>query len=152
MLMMGMNAAKQTPFCIRAAGFVLPHCASAMVRDGPSMQAFYWIDRFGPEHSRLTVGALMSLASAVNSAIEPWPATSIDNDEPSMEQIRKRFRQSHYGSLRTIGCEPVGDHVLLWGSVPCYHLKQMAQVLAGGVVGLAKVKNRIQVCPNVEPR
>jgi hypothetical protein len=94
----------------------------------------------------------MSPATPVDSATTPQTSIPIDGIELNMEQIRTCLGQSNYGSLRTIGCEFVGDYVLLWGSVPSYHLKQMAQVLAGGVVGLERIKNRIQVCPNVEPR
>jgi hypothetical protein len=69
-----------------------------------------------------------------------------------VRQVRERFAQCHHRSLRNIGCEPVDGGFVLWGTVSSYYSKQLAQVLAGSVVGLERIKNRIVVELNAEPR
>ena len=53
-----------------------------------------------------------------------------------------------YSALRYVRCETHGDRVTLSGSVPSYHLKQMAQTLAMRVAGSCQVQNRIEVAAN----
>jgi osmotically-inducible protein OsmY len=53
--------------------------------------------------------------------------------------------RSGYAALSSIGCEVNGERVILFGAVPTYHLKQLAQVFAQRVDGVGKVVNRIAV-------
>ena len=62
-----------------------------------------------------------------------------------VKEVRQRLAQSHYGCLRQVGCEPVGGSLVLWGSVTSYYTKQLAQTLAGSIVGIEHIKNRIVV-------
>jgi hypothetical protein len=41
---------------------------------------------------------------------------------------------------------------VLWGNVTSYYAKQLAQALAGSIVGLARIKNRIVVKFNAQSR
>lgn len=52
---------------------------------------------------------------------------------------------SGYAGLAGVGCEVNGERVVLFGAVPTYHLKQLAQVFAQRVDGVGKVVNRIAV-------
>jgi osmotically-inducible protein OsmY len=52
---------------------------------------------------------------------------------------------SGYAALSWIGCEVSGDRVILQGSVPTFHLKQLAQVFAQRVAEGARVDNRLSV-------
>jgi hypothetical protein len=61
-------------------------------------------------------------------------------------QIRRCLRNSSYRALRGIECDIIDDCFVLRGSVSSYYLKQLAQTLAGNIVGLKKVENHISVC------
>jgi hypothetical protein len=52
---------------------------------------------------------------------------------------------SGYAALTSVGCEVNGERVVLFGDVPTYHLKQLAQVFAQRGDGVGKVVNRIAV-------
>ncbi len=75
-----------------------------------------------------------------------------DPSEPLVARILEQFAKSQYISLRKIGCDAVGGSFILWGSVTRYYTKQLAQTLAGSVVGIERIKNRIQVQTNAKSR
>jgi osmotically-inducible protein OsmY len=52
---------------------------------------------------------------------------------------------SGYAALAFIGCDVDQNRVILSGSVPTYHLKQLAQVYAQRVDGVGRVDNRLAV-------
>jgi osmotically-inducible protein OsmY len=52
---------------------------------------------------------------------------------------------SGYTALSRIGCDVLGDRIILQGSVPSYHLKQMAQATVQRVAGVGRVENRLAV-------
>jgi hypothetical protein len=78
------------------------------------------------------------------------PEAPNDSSQLSVKRVRERLAQSHHRSLRQIGCEPVGESFVLWGTVSSYHIKQLAQSLAGSVVGITRIKNRIVVQENAK--
>jgi hypothetical protein len=97
------------------------------------------------------------MSSSVQTVLNLYPslqahAARVDSTSLSVKQVRERFAQSHHQSLRQIGCEPLDDGFVLWGTVSSYYTKQLAQALAGSVVGLARIKNRIVVELNAESR
>ena len=52
---------------------------------------------------------------------------------------------SGYAALGLLTCDVDGNQVILHGSVPSYHLKQLAQVFAQRVDGVGRIENRLQV-------
>jgi osmotically-inducible protein OsmY len=90
----------------------------------------------------------MSLAIDLDRVTPLRPHVGADHEQVSVEVIQERMKESGYLSLRKVGCEIAGGWFVLWGSVPSYYMKQMAQELAGDAVGLEKIKNRIQVRVN----
>jgi hypothetical protein len=76
----------------------------------------------------------------------------IDSTQLSVQQVQERLAQSQYPSLRQIRCESVDGSFVLWGTVSTYYTKQLAQALAGSVVGIERIKNRIVVELNASPR
>jgi osmotically-inducible protein OsmY len=52
---------------------------------------------------------------------------------------------SGYAALGAVACRSAGDSIILHGSVPTYHLKQMAQVIVQRVEGVRQVINRLDV-------
>jgi hypothetical protein len=97
----------------------------------------------------------MSSSDQIVFNVYPLPqahAARVDSTSLSVKQIRERFMQSHHQSLRQIGCEPLDDGFVLWGTVSSYYTKQLAQALAASVVGVARIKNRIVVELNEKPR
>jgi len=72
---------------------------------------------------------------------------SAPNDSPSQlaHEVRHRFGCSAYRPVREIECEYSGGVLTLRGGVSTYFLKQIAQELAGSVVGVTRINNRIVV-------
>ena len=72
-----------------------------------------------------------------------------DNLAPSVNdvesEIEKKLHFSNYAGLRHISYDIDGDTVVLYGRVPSYYLKQMAQVNVTCVPGIERVDNRIEV-------
>lgn len=52
---------------------------------------------------------------------------------------------SGYAALGRVDCRSAGDAIILKGSVPTYHLKQLAQVFVQRVHGVRRVVNRLDV-------
>lgn len=52
---------------------------------------------------------------------------------------------SGYTALSLVGCDVDRDRVILSGSVPSYHMKQLAQVFALRVEGVDRIDNRLEV-------
>ena len=48
-------------------------------------------------------------------------------------------------ALSLVGCDVDRDRVILSGSVPSYHMKQLAQVFALRVEGVDRIDNRLEV-------
>jgi osmotically-inducible protein OsmY len=63
----------------------------------------------------------------------------------STERINRRLKHSNYTGLRAVNCDQIRGCFVLGGSVPNFYLKQVAQELAGKVVGLEKIENHIRV-------
>jgi osmotically-inducible protein OsmY len=61
--------------------------------------------------------------------------------------VASALMRSGYAALAGVRCEVKGDRITLFGAVPTYHLKQLAQVFAQRVDGVGKVVNRIAVFP-----
>jgi hypothetical protein len=53
--------------------------------------------------------------------------------------------QSGYAALDFIGCDVEPNRVILYGTVPSYHMKQLAQVFVQRVDGVGRVENRLAV-------
>jgi osmotically-inducible protein OsmY len=61
------------------------------------------------------------------------------------EIARTKLRGSSYFELRNIECDFSGGVLALRGSVPSYHLKQLAQAIVAEVPGVLTVENCVQV-------
>ena len=59
--------------------------------------------------------------------------------------IQHRFEQSAYRSLRQVRCEWRDGALTLFGEVPTFFLKQMAQTIAASVNGAVAIANQIDV-------
>jgi osmotically-inducible protein OsmY len=55
------------------------------------------------------------------------------------------LQESGYPALCFVGCQAHGDQIILDGSVPNYHLKQLAQAVVQRVAGVRCVDNRLAV-------
>ena len=65
------------------------------------------------------------------------------NDPASL--VAARFRRSGYSFLWSISCEYHEGIVTISGTVPTFHLKQVAQELAAHTPGVRQVKNDLHV-------
>jgi hypothetical protein len=66
--------------------------------------------------------------------------------------VENRLRASGYFALRGVSCSASDGAACLYGSLPSYYLKQLAQEIAGAVGGVHMVINKIQVCAAARPR
>jgi hypothetical protein len=60
-------------------------------------------------------------------------------------KVLESLVQSGYAALAFVGCDIEQNRVILFGSVPSYHLKQLAQVYAQRVDGVHRIENRLAV-------
>jgi carbon storage regulator CsrA len=60
-------------------------------------------------------------------------------------QVEERLRRSPYPALQNVLCHGGDGVIYLHGRLPSYYLKQIAQELAGGAVGVRTVVNQIEV-------
>jgi osmotically-inducible protein OsmY len=68
---------------------------------------------------------------------------SLGDDSASL--VVERLRRSGYPFLRGIKCEDRDGITVLSGTVPTFHLKQIAQALASHTPGVRQIENRLQV-------
>ena len=70
-----------------------------------------------------------------------------DSDDAMAARVRRRLTGTGYIPLRRIliSATPAGN-VRLEGTVSSFYLKQVAQTAALAVVGVASVRNELQVC------
>jgi osmotically-inducible protein OsmY len=70
----------------------------------------------------------------------------VERPRPDIQsRVIAALMESKYAALAFIGCEVHQSHVILRGSVPSYHLKQLAQVFAQRVDGVGRIDNRLKV-------
>ncbi len=72
-------------------------------------------------------------------AIDQFPG----DDAASL--VAARLRRSPYPLLRDVKCESRDGITVLSGTVPSFHLKQLAQALALHTPGVREIENRLHV-------
>jgi osmotically-inducible protein OsmY len=73
----------------------------------------------------------------------PAPSTALDG--VSVEAVDRALRATGYPALRGIQIEIERGIVVLWGRVPNYYQKQVAQVTAQRMPGVRGIANGIEV-------
>ena len=73
------------------------------------------------------------------------PAADADFDRALVESIGRALSATGYPALRGVRIEIERGIVVLWGRVPTYHQKQMAQAMAQQVDGVRGIANGIEV-------
>jgi osmotically-inducible protein OsmY len=71
--------------------------------------------------------------------------TPIDRLAPAHPEAEQRLRRSRYLALQDVRCIAADDAVYLYGCLPSFYLKQVAQEIAASVEGIQRVVNRIEV-------
>ena len=61
------------------------------------------------------------------------------------ESAESRLRRSGYLALRDISCTCHDGEMTLWGRLPTYYLKQLAQHLVAEIKGVRRIINEIEV-------
>jgi osmotically-inducible protein OsmY len=56
-----------------------------------------------------------------------------------------RLRSSPYFALRILTCDFQRGHLIVYGTVPTYYMKQVAQETVRPVIGVEKISNRVSV-------
>ena len=73
------------------------------------------------------------------------PVAKFDVDRALVEAVGQVLRATGYPALREIQIEVERGTVVLWGRVPTYHQKQLAQARAQQVDGVRGIANGIEV-------
>lgn len=74
--------------------------------------------------------------------------TSVDGERSNatlVAAVTASLAASGYSALGCVECQVRDDAVVLEGSVPSYHLKQLAQTFAQRVAGVGLIVNRLAV-------
>lgn len=67
------------------------------------------------------------------------------HDDDPASRVAARLRRSGYPFLRAVKCEVDEGVTVLSGTVPTFHLKQLAQALASHTPGVRRIENRLHV-------
>lgn len=62
-----------------------------------------------------------------------------------IRRVEDALQKAGYPALRRVEVEICAGVVLLWGKVPCYHQKQIAQSVAQSVAGVKSIANGLDV-------
>ena len=65
--------------------------------------------------------------------------------EDTEKEIERQLHFTQHAALRHVGYRIDEGTVVLYGRVPSYYLKQLAQVKVTGLPGVERVENRIEV-------
>jgi len=68
------------------------------------------------------------------------------------EVAQAALRRSAYFELHNVSCDFSGGILTLYGRVPTYHLKQIAQASVAEVPGVVEVHNRVEVTASRDVR
>ena len=85
----------------------------------------------------------MATSTDAKVAVSLEQVSSSDSDIES--QIKEKLHFTQHAALRCVTYDIDGDNVVLFGRVPSYYLKQLAQVKVATVSGIERVDNRIEV-------
>jgi hypothetical protein len=87
----------------------------------------------------------MSFVTILNPDTKACQHACRERDVSSTERINRRLKHSNYTALRAVNCDQIRGCFVLGGSVPNFYLKQVAQELAGEIVGIERIENHIRV-------
>jgi osmotically-inducible protein OsmY len=85
---------------------------------------------------------LLVTDNAPSAAVSPWITTDESNVAAAVE---RSLRASGYRGLRNVQVCAIPCGVQLQGTVPTYHLKQLAQAAALRVPGVREIRNELDV-------
>lgn len=78
----------------------------------------------------------------MNSCVIAAPSASVTSE---LAALQNQIERSPYWSIRQLRCEWDQQRVVLRGTVPSYYIKQLAQSLAGKVIGVGRIHLEIEV-------
>jgi len=61
------------------------------------------------------------------------------------ETARVRLQHSPYRAIRRVTCQFTDGELTIYGNVPTYHYKQLAQTAVTGIDGVTQIVNNIEV-------
>ena len=80
---------------------------------------------------------------AIAALARPNPFAALFQEIAEIAQAA--LRRSAYFELRNVSCDFSGGVLTLYGRVPTYHLKQLAQASVAEVPGVVEIHNRLEV-------
>jgi osmotically-inducible protein OsmY len=77
--------------------------------------------------------------------VRPAPSGQIRRVGDLRDRIVEALVNSGYAALSLVRCDVDNNRVILRGSVPSYHLKQLAQVHVLRIQGIGRLENHLEV-------
>ena len=76
------------------------------------------------------------------------PPTPTRTPRPGPEELAEGcLRRNPYLALKNVACEWLGGVLVLWGCLPSYYLKQVAQEVVARLEGCRPLTTRFRSCP-----
>ena len=72
-------------------------------------------------------------------------ATQTTDQAKIRELAERSLRSNPYLALKNVSCDWLDGVLVLWGCLPTYYLKQIAQEVVAPLQGVARIDNQIQV-------
>lgn len=83
-----------------------------------------------------------------DDAASPLATLRNETDQRLEREVTKRLKSSGYSSLASLECEVEHGTLTLYGTVPTYYLKQLAQHYAGKADEIKMIQNHVAVVQN----
>jgi hypothetical protein len=84
--------------------------------------------------------------NGTRGTVTPFSFQSLASAETQLAvDVQRALTETGYLPLRNVRCSLEGSTVILWGRVPTYYLKQIAQSAAARTAGIGNVNNQIDV-------
>lgn len=83
----------------------------------------------------------------LDNQVEHLTCGITDEREAVIASANRRLRESGYPTLRGITCDFDGEQMTLWGRVPSFYQKQVAQTLVQQIAQVQRVINELNVMP-----
>lgn len=80
-----------------------------------------------------------------DKAASPLPTRDTCDDDRLQREVSNHLQSSGYAALAGLECQVDRRKLTLYGSVPSYYLKQLAQHYAGRAKGLETIDNHVAV-------
>lgn len=88
---------------------------------------------------------MVSSMTQFDKAASSLPIRDTSDDDRLRNEVSRHLQSSGYAALAGLDCQVDRRRLTLYGNVPSYYLKQLAQHYAGRAKGLETIDNHVAV-------